>query len=520
MVAAGRCRFSARGTVTTAAAQPGSHNALVLLDLHWFMTLTGGTVRSLLLFIPPSASKRGRFHGALLRRIALPVLIGLVLASSTGSTLAESYGAEVNAALAEGWQLYGDGKYMAARRSFERAVSLEARCPDAYNGIGLCLKNEGDLAASNQNYEKALALRPEHYESLYNLANNQYLQGDFTEAIKYFTRAKAAAGNTISPDLLLSLANVYRDKSRAEQGTAKQEDIDRALSAYQKVLQMAPGMAQAHANLGHLYRDNGQLAKAERELRTAVALKPGYPYALYQLGGVLKAQHEYPDALVALRNSYKYETVASYKEQTLNDIVGPQGLAVPKDVYEDLALGYELLGNPGKLEGAEAEFEAAAARPGKMQAIAWNNVGYTRGRRGNLKGAFEAYVEALKIQPHGMPQVFYNLGMAHMSKGQNNLAEKAFKQTIAEAKGTHALAHNAMGILLKTRGDLDGALSRYNLALMQSGDTLPVVHFNKGIVYEKIGKKTEAKESYQRYLQQSPQGLNAETAKRRLAALK
>lgn len=499
---------------------PGSDKALVLLDLHWFMTLTGGTVRSLHLFIPPPASKRSFAHGSLLRRITLPVLIGLVLASSAGSTLAEGYGVEANAALAEGWQLYGGGKYMAARRAFERALSLEVRCPDAYNGIGLCLKNEGKLDASNQNYEKALALHPDHYESLYNLANNKYLQGDFPEAIKYFSRAKAAAGDTVTPDLLLSLANVYRDKSRPEQGTAKQEDIDRALSAYLKVLQMAPGMAQAHANLGHLYRDNGQLNNAERELRTAVALKPDYPYALYQLGGVLKAQHEFPDALVALRKSYKYENVTSYKEQTLNDIVGSQGLAVPKDVYEDLALGYEHLASPGKLEAAETEFQAAAARPGKMQAVAWNNVGYTRGLRGNLKGAFEAYVEALKVQPHGMPQVFYNLGMAHMSRGQNSLAEKAFKQTIAEAKGTHALAHNAMGILLKTRGDLDGALSRYNLALMQSGDTLPVVHFNKGIVYEKLGKKSEAKESYQRYLQQSPQGLNAATAKKRLTALK
>lgn len=446
------------------------------------------------------------------------VVFALLLLS--GVALAEGYGPEANAALAEGWQLYGEGKFMAAQRAFERTIALESRCPEAYNGIGLCLKNEGNLAASNQNYEKALTLSPDHYESLYNLANNKYLQGDFPEAIKYFSRAKVAAGDTVSADLLLSLANVYRDKARSEQGTAKQEDMDKALSGYHKVLQMAPNMANAHANLGHLYRDNGHLANAERELRTAVALKPDYPYALYQLGSVLKSQHKYPDALVALRNSFKYENVASYKEQTLNDIIGPEGLAVPKDVFEGFALGYENLASPGKLEAAETEFEAVAARSGKMQAIAWNNVGYTRERRGDLKGAFEAWVESLKVQPHGLPQVFYNLGMAHMQKGQNNLAEKAFKQTIAEAKGTHALAHNAMGILLKSRGDVEGALSQYNLALMQSGDTLPVVHFNKAVAYEKLGKKSEAKESYQLYLQQSPQGLNAATARKRLGVLK
>lgn len=458
----------------------------------------------------------------LVRRLSAliaPLALTLVLAGG-GLVQAQGYGSEANAALAEGWRLYADAKYMAARREFERALTLEARCPDAYNGIGLCFKNEGDLTASNQNYNKALELDPDHYESLYNLANNNYLQGDFPEAIKYFSRAKIAAGDKISPDLLLSMANVYRDKARGEQGTPKQSDLDKALAGYQKVLEVSPDMPQAHANLGHLYRDNGQLTNAEKELRTAVSLKKDYPYALYQLGLVQKSLHKLPEALISLRNSYKYENVMGYKEQTLNDIVGPQGLQVPKDVYEDLALGYEYLASGTKLEDAEAQFEAAASRTGKMQAVAWNNVGYTRQCRGDLKGAFQAYVEALKVAPHGVPQIYYNLGMAHMRKGENNLAEQAFKQTIAESRGTHALAHNAMGMLLRSRGDLEGALSRYNLALMQSGDTLPVVHFNKGIVYEKLGKKSEASESYKLYLQQSPAGVNAGVAKKRLAALK
>ncbi len=462
-------------------------------------------------------SEVSRRNKWLCRRLVAVVLGTVVLFSSALAVRAEDNGTGINAVLREGWRLYGDNKFEAARREFQRALSLERNCPDAWNGIGLCYKNEGNMGESDRSYAEALKLNPDHYESLYNLANNRYLAEDYADAINYFTQAKNAAGDRANTDLYLSLANVFRDKSRGEKGVAKESDSNRALTWYQKVLQMEPNMPNAHGNLGHLYKDMGDMAAAERELRTAVALRKEYPYALYQLGLVQMTQHKYPDALVALRTSHRYENVAGYKVQTLKDIT--EQLGVPKEVYQELALGYEYLATPPKLEDAESEFEAAAGHPGKMQAVAWNNVGYTRLREGKLSLAFEAFNAALKLSVHGVPQVYYNLGQAYMKEGKKAEAEKAFAQAITEAQGRYPLAHNALGILLKSRHKYEDALSRYKVAIMQSGDSLPVVHYNRAVLYEAMNNKRDALDSYKRYLQQSPYGTNADAAKKRIATL-
>lgn len=445
------------------------------------------------------------------------ILLTIGLSCMQPVVRAEDNGSGVNAVLREGWRLYADNKFEAARREFRKALELERNCPDAWNGIGLCYKNEGNIEESDQSYAQALELNPDHYESLYNLANNRYLSEDYADAIKYFTRAKNVAGDSASIDLYLSLANVFRDKSRGEKGEAKHNDGAKALSWYQKVLQMQPNSPNAHANLGHLYKDMSDLPSAERELRTAVALRKDYPYAFYQLGLVEMAQHKLPDALMAFYSSHKYENVQAYKVQTLKDIT--DGLGVPKDVYQELARGYDCLAIPGKLEDAEAEFEAAAAHPSKLQAVCWNNVGYTRMKEGKLPLAFEAFKQALAIAPHGVPQIYYNAGQAYLKEGKKAEAEKFFAQAITEAQGRFPLAHNALGILLKSRHKYEEALSRYKVAIMQSGDTLPVVHYNKALLYEAMNNKKDAIESYQRYLQQSPYGTNVDSAKKRLAAL-
>ncbi|RPD43363.1 tetratricopeptide repeat protein, partial [Hymenobacter sediminis] len=82
-----------------------------------------------------------------------------------------------------------------------------------------------------------------------------------------------------STDLYLSLANVYRDKARQpNNGASRQADVTNSLNLYHEALRLEPNLANAHANLGHLYKDLGDLPAAEKELRTAVALKKDYPY--------------------------------------------------------------------------------------------------------------------------------------------------------------------------------------------------------------------------------------------------
>ena len=51
---------------------------------------------------------------------------------------------------------------------------------------------------------------------------------------------------------------------------------------------------------------------------------------------------------------------------------------------------------------------------------------------------------------------------------------------------------NALAMLLKRKGDLDGAKENYTKAITQSGDTLPVVHYNLALVLKLAHRDAEA----------------------------
>lgn len=435
-----------------------------------------------------------------------------------GPASAADYAPRVSRLLEDAGRYYDQGQYSSARNAYREALQLEPKCPHAYNGLGLCAMKENNIGESNGAYLMAIKLDPYYYDGLYNLGNNYYQSGDYAESISYYLRALKAgehSGKPLDPDLFVSLATVYRDRAGTQTGLPHQADIERSLDFYQRALKLKPEHPQAHAMLGKLYLDQNKLSAAERELRTAVAIKPNYAYAYYMLGQLYKRKKELPAALVALHNSLKNETIDRYKQDTEREIMA---MGMPGNVWESFAVGYEELSS-ANYELAASEFQAAAAKPSRMKAVAFNNYGYSLARSGNLAGSIDAYMQAIKLSPHGLPEPYYNLAQAYLKSKRLDEAEKALKQCLAEAGGNHFLAHNLLGIVLKQKGDLKEALNQYNLALMQSGDGLRVVQFNRGLLFEALGRKQEAAASYAKYLETAPTGTNADLAKERLAHL-
>lgn len=62
---------------------------------------------------------------------------------------------------------------------------------------------------------------------------------------------------------------------------------EQAAAAYQRCLELDPGFASAHINLGTLYYHDRNFAAAERSYRAAIALDPAYALAHFNLGNVL-----------------------------------------------------------------------------------------------------------------------------------------------------------------------------------------------------------------------------------------
>jgi tetratricopeptide (TPR) repeat protein len=73
-------------------------------------------------------------------------------------------------------------------------------------------------------------------------------------------------------------------------GISLEEDPNnqaQAIAAYEKVLELDPGHAAAHINLGTLYYNRQDYAAAESHYRAAIKIDPRYALAYFDLGNVL-----------------------------------------------------------------------------------------------------------------------------------------------------------------------------------------------------------------------------------------
>jgi tetratricopeptide (TPR) repeat protein len=80
-----------------------------------------------------------------------------------------------------------------------------------------------------------------------------------------------------------------------------------AQRAYHQALEIEPGMADAHVNLGKLYHDDRDFDKAEAHYRAAVEHAPTDPAAQFNLGVLLEDMERPHEALRAYRGTIKLE---------------------------------------------------------------------------------------------------------------------------------------------------------------------------------------------------------------------
>jgi len=125
------------------------------------------------------------------------------------------------------------------------------------------------------------------------------------------------------------------------------------------VLSRYPDMAEAHGNLGVIFRHQGRLAESERHLRQALKSRPDYPEALSNLGAVLLDRGQLAEAERYLR-----------------------GALVLRPAY----------------------------------ASAWNNLGNVLKAVSRVAEARQAYAEALKIVPD-YAEAHWNLALIYLLQG-------------------------------------------------------------------------------------------------------
>ena len=102
---------------------------------------------------------------------------------------------------------------------------------------------------------------------------------------------------------------------------------DQAIQVYLRLLELEPGHAAAHINLGTLYYNRQDFVEAEKHYRAAVGADPRYALAYFDLGNVLDETGHFIEAASAYKTAIQLAPTYA-------------------DAHYNLALAYERLRQP------------------------------------------------------------------------------------------------------------------------------------------------------------------------------
>jgi len=263
-------------------------------------------------------------------------------------------------------------------------------------------------------WEDAAAKAPEKARTHFNLAQSYQNVGRFPEALQEYNRAIA-----LKPDLFAAYSNMAGV-------LLNQGEMEKARAALQKVLLMEPDFSQGLINLGVLYVRTQEVDKAVEVLTRAVALDPDSFTAHFNRAEALTQKNDFKAALEG------YKKAAELRPDV------PQvrmGLAVAYWRAGDLGsseqellqltngvLAAEAFRNLGVLENQKERFDAAIqylrAAINRRDSFpeAHHDLGIAYLKKGMYDAAVEQFQTTLVQQPNH-PVAPLNLALTYETKG-------------------------------------------------------------------------------------------------------
>jgi len=266
------------------------------------------------------------------------------------------------------WKLWSRAAPSPAQR---RALVLAGFALGGLYAVRIVLRDRvwnNDIALYNQTVE----LSPDAYIILNNLGTVYWHQGDLDKAESAWRRVLTM--NPTHADVLNNLGLL----------ASRRGEYEEAVDYFKRAIQSRPSLGDPHLNLGETYMKMGQESLAEPQLRAAVALSPLNPRALNTLGQLLAETGRAQDAEDQFRASIRIEpSVFAY------DYLGMLEVR-RRDV-----------------DAAEHDFQAAVNLDGSDSAAHFG-LGYiymTAGRKAEALSQYEAGLEKDPTDPQALAAV-------------------------------------------------------------------------------------------------------------------
>jgi len=272
--------------------------------------------------------------------------------------------------------------------------------------------------------------------------------------------------------------------------------LDRAISNFNKALEIDPRYAEAYNDRGVAYANKGQYNEAISDFDKALQITPrdAEVYNNRAVAYELKGQHD--------------RAISDYNKAL--------------QINPRLAEAYSNRGNvyarKGLYDQAIADYNKALQINPKY-AKAYNNRGAAYNKKGQHEQAITDYTQAIEIDPR-YAHAYENRGQAYRKKGLYDRAISDVTKAL-QINPRLARAYNTLGLAYADKGQYERAIIDYDKAL-QISQAHPWAYYNKALACERLGRVKEAIEAYQGVIKYAPpeDASRIAHARKRIEALK
>ena len=342
----------------------------------------------------------------------------------------------IDQALKKAVEAHKSGQIQEADRLYTAILKAQPKHPDANHNLGVLAVNVGKVQKAVPFLTTALEANPsiaqfwisyidaliklDRYadaKAAFDLAKNKGAQdGDFEKLRKRLKDLDGSSIGTISKvqspphDRIQTLINLYGEGQ-----------LHQALEQAETLLKEFPRSALLLNILGAVYKGLGQFDLSVDACSKALAIKPDYADAFYNMGVALQDQSKLDEAIEAYDKALaiKLDYAAAYNNMgvTLQDQgkldeaveAYKKGLAIKPDQADTHINMGVILQDQGKPDEAiETYLKALAIKPD--HANAYYNMGNALQNQGKLAESIEAYYKALAIKPD-YADAYYNMGI-------------------------------------------------------------------------------------------------------------
>jgi TolB-like protein/tetratricopeptide (TPR) repeat protein/DNA-binding winged helix-turn-helix (wHTH) protein len=268
--------------------------------------------------------------------------------------------------------------------------SYDRELPDVLaleSDVAQSVARKVEVTVTGEEHSRLVAARnvsPEVYESfLKGLFAKGNSRAEIEQSIAYFEEA-IRKDPTFAP-AYVGLADAYETLGSPFIGAPTNETRPKAIHALRKALDLDPGLAEAHALLGTVLKNQFQWADAEAEYKQALALSPNNSFAYLEYADWLASHGRLDEALAWSRRARELDPVgnaggsigwilfhARRYDESIRELRSV--LAVhPDDAGTQLLLGFPMIAN-GQADEAIPDLEKTASMmhhsPGALELLA------------------------------------------------------------------------------------------------------------------------------------------------------